>query len=476
LTGQTQPKRVPQTALLMVTTAIAQGTNLALLLWLMTWGGWAQAQDTTISSAVRPDPAWYPQDATGVQRIVLYFFWNRHCPHCQAAAPFIDQLAREYPWLAVVSEEVSGNEANLTHFIGMMTALGEEANGVPAFLACRSIVAVGYETAQTTGESIRSFLLSCHNEVAQGQFPDVSLAPMEEEDPLPTPTDDLPSQLQAVHGGAHLVLPWLGTVDAQRYSLPFYTVVIAGLDAFNPCAFFVLLFLLSLLVHARSRWRMLLIGGIFVLFSGLIYFLFMAAWLNIFRLMGEMKIITLIAGLVAVGTALINIKDFFYFKQGISLSIPDSAKPSLFQRMRGLLATGGLISLAFGTAALAIVANSYELLCTSGFPMVYARILTLSNLSTGEYYFYLAMYNVVYVIPLIIIVLVFTYSLGARKLKEQEGRFLKLLSGLMMFGLGSVLLWMPHLLNNMFAAMAVLVAAIVLAVLIQWITAWHRAL
>ena len=127
---------------------------------------------------------------------------------------------------------------------------------------------------------------------------------------------------------------------------------------------------------------MLLIGGTFVFFSGLIYFIFMAAWLNVFLWIGELKLITLVAGLVAMVIALINIKDYFWFKQGVSLSIPERAKPGIYQRSRNLLKASSLPAMLAGTAVLAIAANSYELLCTSGFPMVYTRALTLHELST----------------------------------------------------------------------------------------------
>jgi len=100
-------------------------------------------------------------------------------------------------------------------------------------------------------------------------------------------------------------------------SLPVITLVIAGLDSFNPCAFFVLFSLLGLLIHAQSRKKMFLIGSVFVFFSGFIYFLFMAAWLNLFLVMGQVEIITKIAGSVAVVIAAINIKDFFIFKKGV---------------------------------------------------------------------------------------------------------------------------------------------------------------
>ena len=88
---------------------------------------------------------------------------------------------------------------------------------------------------------------------------------------------------------------------------------------------------------------------------------------------------------------------------------------------------------------LALAANMYELLCTAGFPMVYTRTLTLHGLESSTYYLYLALYNLIYVIPLIIIVGVFTLTLGARKLTVNQGRLLKLLSGLMMLELVTAL-------------------------------------
>jgi hypothetical protein len=195
----------------------------------------------------------------------------------------------------------------------------------------------------------------------------------------------------------------------------------------------------------------------------------MAAWLNIFLVVGELAVITTIAGLVAIVIALLNIKDFFWFKQGVSLSIPDSAKPDLYQRTRNLLKAGSLPAMLAGTAVLAVAANSYELLCTSGFPMVYTRTLTLNNLPTPTFYLYLALYNLIYVTPLLVIVAIFTVRFGARKLGEEEGRVLKLLSGLMMLLLGVLLVAAPTLLNDVTTAFALLAITLVLTAVLVWI-------
>jgi uncharacterized membrane protein HdeD (DUF308 family) len=207
---------------------------------------------------------------------------------------------------------------------------------------------------------------------------------------------------------------------------------------------------------------MLLVGGTFVLFSGLVYFLFMAAWLNLFVIVGGTPLVTAVAGALASIVGLLNIKDSIWLKQGPSLSIPVSAKPGLFRRMRLLASADRPGTMLVGTVALALAANSYEILCTAGFPMVFTRALSLNGLSPIAHYGYLALYNLIYILPLLAIVLVFTYTLGSRKLTEHQGRILKLLSGLMMLGLGALMLLSPARLSDPGSAALLLGVALTL--------------
>jgi thiol-disulfide isomerase/thioredoxin len=387
---------------------------------------------------VNQDSRWYGTDANGRVNIRMYFFWSQGCPHCRQAVPFIDELRKRYAWLDVDSREISTRE-NAISYILLARQLGRDAQSVPAFLFCGQMYE-GYDSRAAMGAFIEQQLRRCHDALKRSSVPAFTSRQL-----------------------GPLSLPLLGTVDPTSMSLPAFTVVIAGMDAFNPCAFFVLLFLLSLLVHAKSRGRILLIGGIFVLFSGLVYFAFMAAWLNAFLLLGEIKALTAIAGVLAIAIALVNIKDFFWFGSGPSLSIPEGAKPRLFERMRAIAAGRNLFAMIVGTSLLAVAANSYELLCTAGFPMVYTRILTLNDLPSISYYLYLAFYNFIYIIPLAVIVSLFALTLGSRKLTERQGRMLKLLSGLMMFELGLVLVFAPAMLSRVDIAFALLVFALAIA-------------
>jgi glutaredoxin len=389
---------------------------------------------------------WVSFDGHGEPNIHLYFYWSKKCPHCREALPFLDQLSADEPWIVLQSHELTEHPEHVREYQAMAAALGQEARSVPAFFWCGTM-AVGYDDAQGMGRFLREQLKNCREYFRRHENAEVL---------QPGPT-------------APISLPFLGDVEGKQWSLPAYTIILAGLDAFNPCAFFVLLFLLSLLVHAGSRARMLTIGGIFVFFSGLLYFVFMAAWLNVFLWIGNIDLITSAAGAVAVVIAVINIKDYFWFKRGVSLSIPESAKPGLFRRMRNLVNTGNQTAMIAAAIGLAAFANLYEFLCTAGFPMVFTRILTLHELSASAYYLYLLFYNLIYVVPLLVIVILFSVTLGAKKLQEEQGRLLKLMAGMMMLGLGLVLLIDANWLNDAGIAFALLALALLVTAVVATI-------
>lgn len=400
---------------------------LAMLIMALLW---------VMPVAAQPEDVWVKYQPDGQPQVQLYFYWSATCPHCLEARPFVEATPATRPWVMLHSLELTRYPEHARQYEKMAAQLGLEAAYVPALLFCGGMQ-VGWDNVETTGAEMLRRLDACHADALAGN---IAL--------LPNPAAE------------KLSVPILGEVNLESFSLPLLTVAIAGLDAFNPCAFFVLLFLLSLLVHQKSRKRMLAIGGIFVLFSGLMYFSFMAAWLNLFQLLGNLVWVTLAAGVLAVFVGAVNVKDFFLFEKGITLSIPESRKPDIYRRARAIIGAGNLPAMVAATVFLAIAANFYELLCTAGFPMVYTRLLTLADLSAAGHYGYLAVYNLIYVMPLALIVVFFTRSLGARKLTGREGRLLKLLSGVMMLELGALLLLAPERVSQAGIAFGLMAVAV----------------
>ena len=385
---------------------------------------------------------WYTSSPGGEPRLRLYFFWSDLCPHCQHARGFVETLERRHDWLTVESHNVRVDRQGARLYRDLAASLGAQATSVPGFLFCGRMM-VGYDSAASMGRLLEQALLECH---AQGPPSAAPGAPAPPEAPGP-----------------------VAGIDPARLSLPLLALVLGGLDAFNPCAFFVLLVLLSLLVHTRSRARMALVGSVFVISSGLVYFLMMAAWLNVFLVLGNLRAVTLAAGALAVVMALLNVKDYVVLGRGPTLSMAPESRRGLFQRMRGLLNARSLSALLPATLLLAVVANLYEALCTAGLPMVFTRALTLHDLPTGAYYGYLALYNLVYVLPLGAIVTLFVLTLGSRHLSERAERLLKLLSGLMMLGLGLMLLAAPALLSDLRAVLAALAGAVAITAVAGWL-------
>jgi hypothetical protein len=226
--------------------------------------------------------------------------------------------------------------------------------------------------------------------------------------------------------------------------LPAFTIAVGLVDGFNPCAMWVLLVLLSLLVNMHDRWKILGVAGTFVLISGAAYFAFMTAWLNVFQLAGFYDPVRITLGVLGVVVGAIHIKDFFAFKQGLSLSIPEAAKPRLYERMRAVVQAKSLWAAIAGASVLAVLVNMLELLCTSGLPAMYTGILTAQQLPAWQNYLYLLLYNVAYMFDDSVMVAIAVVTLGKQKLQERGGRILKLISGVVILALGVVMLVNPH--------------------------------
>lgn len=446
------------------------------LLFLFAFSIPSWAETAPASSA---DQTWHYVNAQGELKIKLYFFWSKTCPHCAEAHPFIDSLPQKYPWIELESHRVSDpGVQDIWQNIASKT--NTEARSVPYMASCEKAI-VGYSSEAVTGEFLVNRLKNCYLSLG-GKLSDADLPTKGATSTTTSAQTDAPlfgtcgtdtgegtcdatslSEPVAEPEVQPVELPLVGVVTPETMSLPLLTLVLAGVDAFNPCAFFVLLFLLSIMVNAKSRSRMLLVGGIFVFFSGFIYFLFMTAWLNIFQLLGagsDGGMIILAAGCLALIAGAINIKDYFFTKGEVTLSMSAENRTSLIKRMGKLSNSSNLGALLIGSTVLAILANAYELLCTAGFPMIYTSVLSMHNLPDIERYMYLVLYNIVYVIPLAIIVIVFSATLGKRKLTEKEGQTLKLMSGVMMLGMGIALVIDPTALQNVSLALGLILGSL----------------
>jgi hypothetical protein len=174
-----------------------------------------------------------------------------------------------------------------------------------------------------------------------------------------------------------------------------------------------------------------------------VYYAFMAAWLNVFLVLGLSRPLQLLLGGIALLIGLLNLHDASRQSGGYTLAIPDAAKPGIIARMRRVLQSPALAPALLGVAVLAVVVNLVELLCTAGLPAVYTAVLSQQSLPAWAHYSYLGLYILGYIADDALMVTLAVWALGNQRLSAAAGRRLKLVSAAVMLGLGLVLLLQP---------------------------------
>lgn len=396
---------------------------LLIFVWLSTFGLSPTAfAEITNSLAIQIDnPVAQPAD--------IEVFVRNGCPHCADAETFLQALKREQPTLHIIIHEVIQEPAALERLQLLAKNQGINAVRVPAFWLGGQLI-IGYSKETNTDQLIRNALTK--RQIPKNQNASGSCEIKESlscEAPIDSSTQDL---------------DFLGyKLSLDKIGLPLFTLAMGLLDGFNPCSLWVLILMISLLAPMNDRMRMFIVAGTFVAIEGLVYFIFMAAWLNLFLLIGLSRSSEVIIAAIALLAGMIHLKDFWFYRRGVSLSIPDAAKPGIYTRIRKILQAQNLIGALIGAIVLAVLVQIVEFMCTSGFPALYTRILTLKQLDTMSYYGYLLLYNLAYMFDDLIILAIGVITLSQRRLQEKEGRWLKLISGLVMMAIGVYLLLKP---------------------------------
>lgn len=375
------------------------------------------AWSTIACAAPHISPADQPAD--------IEVFVREGCPHCASAEAFLATLKQQQPALNIVIRDVYKEPAALEQLKRLADSQGYTRLSVPTFKIGTRLI-VGFSDDAGTPQLIRDSL-------THGQNPPANNARCENEARPPCAADTRTSDSAALDFFGHRI-----TLD--QVGLPLFTLAMGLLDGFNPCSMWVLILMISLLAPLNNRPRMLAIAGTFIAVEGLAYFAFMAAWLNLFLLIGLSRGSQIVIATLAILAGSVNLKDFVASGWGVSLSIPNAAKPGIYARLRKILQAENMTAAIFGTIVLAILVQLVELMCTSGFPALYTRILTLKQPDSLSYYGYLLLYDLAYMLDDMIVLAIGVITLSGRRLQEKEGRWLKLISGVVMVGLGVYLL------------------------------------
>jgi hypothetical protein len=325
----------------------------------------------------------------------VHFFYLPGCSHCEEQEQFNEKLAITYPQIRIIKHDVTTptEHALLLEKLEELGIEGEPAYPITIF---GNQVFSGWESEETTGKVIEEALQKC----LAGN--------------CPPPTGEEP--------GHKIVLPIIGEIVLADYSLPALAVILGLVDGFNPCAMWVLVYLISLVATLRDRKRIWLIVGSFVLASGILYFLFMTAWLNAFLFIGYVKPVIVVIGLVALGGGILQIREVIETKGAIVCEVTDEeSRKKTMTRIQKIVSSPITLGTIVGIIALAFAVNSVEFVCSAAIPAVFTQVLSLASLTTFQYYSYILLYVFFFMLDDLVIfgtaAFALTSSLGDRYTK-----------------------------------------------------------
>jgi len=191
----------------------------------------------------------------------------------------------------------------------------------------------------------------------------------------------------------------------------------------------------------RDRKRIWLIVGSFVLASGILYFLFMTAWLNAFLFIGYVKPVTTVIGLVALGGGILQIREVIETKGAIVCEVTDEeSRKKTMTRIQKIVSSPITLGTIAGIIALAFMVNSVEFVCSAAVPAVFTRVLSLAGLTTFQYYSYILLYVLFFMLDDLIIfgtaAFALTSNLGDRyaKYSRPVGATILIILGVLLLG------------------------------------------
>lgn len=377
--------------------------------------------------------------------VTAYLFWERTCPYCQRAKSFLQDAEARNEWLVLKKVEVSEPGIARQLFLQVSQLLGIDRLSVP-LVVVGTRPFLGYDSDATTGVEILNYAQSCLETRCTDLVAALEAAMADAGPSVSRETAGPPEPSSPVAMPQKIELPLIGAITIGSLSLPLLTVVLAAADGFNPCAMWVLVFLIGLLVGMKDHARMWALGAAFLIASAGVYFAFMAAWLNLILLLGALIWIRVAIGLVALAGGVFYLREFAVNAAGLCKITSSGQRRHVTEALRGVVRERRFLLALGGIVVLATAVNLVELFCSAGIPAVYTQVLALSDLSTWTYYLYLLLYISVFLLDDIAIFVIAMVTVQAAGFTGGYSRFAHLVGGIVMVVIGGLLLLRPELL------------------------------
>lgn len=403
-----------------------------------------------------------PVSAKADEKVInIHLFYGNGCPHCAAEEEFLSDYLKDRTDVKLYKYEIWYDSHNQELLSKVQKEMGTtNKNGVPFTVIGKKTI-VGYAdgvTDEQIKDAINYYLNNDYRDYAGEITGKVKKVEVKEdttkdesktEDKKENKIEKADDTKDSDQTDENVTVPVLGKINAKKVSLPILAVVLGFVDGFNPCAMWILIFLITMLFNMKDRKKMWILGLTFILTSGIVYLMFMLAWLNLATFISKIAFIRLLIAVIALVVGLINVYKYIdsLKKKDEGCDVVDKKdRKKIMEKIISITHEKKFIIALLGIMVLAASVNIIELMCSIGIPLLFTQILAMNNLSTFSYMIYMFIYIFFFLIDDIVIFVISMVTLKVTGLSTKYTKYSHLVGGIIMLIIGLLLIIKPELL------------------------------
>ncbi len=358
------------------------------------------------------------------KEIEINFFYGKTCPHCAKEAKFLSELEEKY-------SEIKVNRFLFSENIDLIKELYQDYKVPPIEQGYVPITFIGDMYFLGFDEKIAENIENCILILIEG----------DSQKPCEPGESSGEGTLTPVDLKGKIILPIVGEIDIEKYSLPALAILLGALDGFNVCSLGALILILGLVLALRSRKKTLIFGGLFVLTSAVVYGFLIVLWYKIFSFfVSYLRIMEILIGVLGMGGGIYFLRQFIRFrKYGPTCEVGTgkgiiSRFSEKFQR--SLEGSGNILLLLVSILMFAGIITIVEFPCSAVVPVIFAGILSQSQLPAFFYLLYIALFIIFYMLDEIIIFLIAFFTMKVWLASSKVITWITLTEAIILFLLG----------------------------------------
>ena len=371
----------------------------------------------------------------------IYLFYSDTCPHCAKEEELLDEIMDKYDNVRLYKYEI-GDEDNSKLLDEVASLYNTTVSGVPfTVIGDKIYKGFSYENSKVKFIGTVDYYSNYGYVDRVGKYiGGIELPSYQINDDDVEVTDYIDD-----YANYKIEVPLLGVVETKNLTLPVISILIGLVDGFNPCAMWVLLFLISMLIGMKDKKKMIILGTTFLLSSALVYLLFMLAWLNVATLLLKVNFVRILIGIIALVGAIFNLVGYFKHRKDNGCDVIDDKKRNrIFERIKKFTHEKNFFLAILGVILLAVSVNIVELACSAGLPVMFTQILSMNNLTITQEILYIALYMLFFLIDDLVVFFIAVRTMQVTGVSTKYGKISKLVGGILLLLIGILLIFKPE--------------------------------